>query len=382
MYNLDYETRGSFVASYPDSILNFRGRLISSLLKSGFYVHVAAPNFADLHDDVQKLKEMGVFVHDLNFDRTGTNPFKDLSTLYSLYQLMIKTKPGVILVYTIKPVIYGLIAAWLARVPNRYAIITGLGYTFTDTRKSKTLLKFIVRFLYRLSIKTAKKVFFQNSDDQLLFHKLKITNQKRQNLVLVNGSGVDLDKFNVAPFPSEIHFLMICRFLVGKGIREYAEAAKIVKKRYPNVKFDLVGWLDDNPDSIEKNELESWIVSGNINYLGEKKDVRPSISNCSVYVLPSYREGIPRTVLEAMAMGRPIVTTDAPGCRETVDEGKNGFKVDVQSVDQLVDKLSLFIQRPELIKKMGECSRKMVEIKFDVDKVNKVMLEEMDIKAK
>ena len=201
----------------------------------------------------------------------------------------------------------------------------------------------------------------------------------RVSSCVVDGSGVDLDFYGVAPLPVWPSFLLIARLLGDKGVREYAEAACRIRLRSPEVIFHLVGWIDENPDAISQQELDGWIAAGILEFHGRLADVRPAIANCSVYVLPSYREGTPRTVLEAMAMGRAIITTDAPGCRETVQDGKNGFLVPVRSVDALETAMQRFIADPALIKKMGKRSRAMVEEKYDVYKVNAVMLREMRI---
>ena len=197
---------------------------------------------------------------------------------------------------------------------------------------------------------------------------------------VVSGSGVDVTGYSVAPLPDKPCFLLIARLLGDKGVREYAQAAQLVKTVYPEVVFRLVGWIDDNPDAITQRELDQWVDSGLLEFLGRLDDVRPAISGCSVYVLPSYREGTPRTVLEAMAMGRPVITTDAPGCRETVIDRDNGFLVPVKDVQALADAMIKMIDSRGLVSKMGERSRQIAETKYDVHKVNALMLEGMGIK--
>jgi glycosyltransferase involved in cell wall biosynthesis len=194
---------------------------------------------------------------------------------------------------------------------------------------------------------------------------------------VVNGSGVDVTAFAVAPLPTEPHFLLIARLLGDKGVREYAQAAQRTREIYPQARFSLVGWLDENPDSISQAELDSWVREGTLNFLGRLSDVRPALASCSVFVLPSYREGTPRTVLEAMAMGRAVITTDAPGCRETVVNGDNGFLVSVKSVAALTVAMTRFLDDPELAVRMGRRGRYLAEQKYDVHKVNAMMLKEM-----
>tara|TARA_B100000963_G_C22463002_1_gene596548 strand:+ start:58 stop:933 length:876 start_codon:yes stop_codon:yes gene_type:complete len=290
---------------------------------------------------------------------------------------MKKIKPNYFLGYTHKPVIYGNLAAWMAGVNKQFALITGLGYTF----QSQILwLNHLLQFLYRISMRRVEKVFFQNPDDETLFQNLGIIKTSDQKSVVVNGSGVDLKKFNIASFPKKIQFLLIARLLGDKGVREYFKAAKAVRKNHPDIKFGLVGWIDNHPDAISKKELDDSIDAGDIFFYGRMDDVKPAISESSVYVLPSYREGTPRTVLEAMAMGRPIITTDAPGCKETVKDGINGYIVKVKSSQALVEAMLCFIEQPELIESMGNSSRKIAEEKYDVDKVNKHMMIEMGFK--
>src|SRR6185369_10911720 len=197
---------------------------------------------------------------------------------------------------------------------------------------------------------------------------------------VVNGSGIDVDSFAVAPLPpGPQRFLLIARLLGDKGVREYAQAARRVRSLHPAVRFVLVGWIDENPDAIRQSELDVWVADGTVEYLGRLSDVRDAIAACTVYVLPSYREGTPRTVLEAMAMGRAVITTDAPGCRETVIDGQNGFLVPVKSVVALAEAMLKFIDDPSLAPQMGAHSRQVAEEKYDVHKVNALMLNKMGI---
>jgi len=367
------------VLSYPDSLLSFRGDLIKALQKSGLVVHIAIPGIEVGDLLYGELEKMNVVVHDISLKRTGLNPLWDLLTLLQLIKLMLKVKPDYLLSYTIKPVVYGMIAAKLSGVKRPFALITGLGYTFTGTPTGlRTVVRSLLKKMYRLALSFTEKVFFQNNDDYNLLISEKILDQSHP-VKTVNGSGVDLLKFKVESIPNKISFLLIARLLRNKGVREYVEAARKVKRVYPDVEFVLVGWLDENPDTIPQSELDQWVSDGSISFLGELEDVRESIANCSVYVLPSYREGTPRTVLEAMAMGRAVITTDAPGCRETVVDGENGFLVSVKSVDELEKSMLKFINQPSLAMSMGRRSREIAEEKYDVHKVNAVMLQEMDI---
>ena len=369
------------IAGFSDSLIAFRKPLIQALLDQGLTLHVAAPELLENTQVMAELKQLGVTAHNIPMQRAGMNPLADLKALLALWQLMRKVKPDYVLGYTVKPVIYGSLAAWLAGVPKRFALITGLGFAFIDQEGQRSKVRAIVQRLYRMALSRCHNVFFQNPDDQALFKQLNILAPNAKSTV-VNGSGVDVAQFNVAPLPNTPapRFLLIGRLLGDKGVREYVQAAKLVKQQYPDAQFDLVGWIDANPNTITQPELDQWIQAGTINFLGRLSDVRPAIENCSVYVLPSYREGTPRTVLEAMAMGRAVITTDAPGCRETVTEGDNGFLVPIKDAHALAEAMLKFIEAPELISQMGQRSRLLAEQKYDVHIVNQQMLKDMYIK--
>ncbi|WP_304525557.1 glycosyltransferase family 4 protein [Halomonas sp. I5-271120] len=372
------------IASFPDSLVTFRGQLLDALRENGYEVHVACPDIRTGSAVREHLESRGIIVHDIPMQRTGINPLADLKTLGNLYRLMRSIQPDVVMGYTIKPVIYGTLSAWLCQVPRRFVLVTGLGYAFSSGQSIKMISKrkgllMIVRFLYRLSLAGAHKVFFQNHDDQELFRQLKILPVKTPSHV-VNGSGVDLVQYAVAPqAKGPVRFLLIARLLGDKGVREYVKAARQVRQDNPEVAFSLAGWIDDNPDAISQQELDTWIADGTVDYLGCLDDVRPAIAACHVYVLPSYREGTPRTVLEAMAMGRAIITSDAPGCRDTVTDGSNGLLVAVRNATLLADAMQQLIGRPDLINTMGRISREIAETKYDVHKVNEDLLIQMGL---
>lgn len=374
------------INSYLPSVLNFRGTLLEAIAEKGFEIHIIAPDLDFFSAEYEKLLERGYYVHEVSMQRTGTNPVADLKTLGSMYTLIKKINPDYVLSYTIKPVIYGTLAAWLAKVPNRYALITGLGYAFqnVEIQTKRSIFQKLVHGLYQQALSRSHKVFFQNPDDLKLFQDLKLL-QPNLPTVVVNGSGVNVTDFSVLPFPLNAQnspkpsFLLIARLLGDKGVREYAEAAKLIKQQHSEVEFHLVGWIDENPAAIQQSELDTWIADSRLKYWGKLSDVRPAIAESSVYVLPSYREGTPRTVLEAMAMGRAIITTDAPGCRETVIPSENGFLVEVKSVTSLVDAMQEFINKPELIEQMGQRSREIALNKYDVHQVNRHMMQEMGL---
>ena len=357
----------------PNSLINFRGELIKAFEKAGKTVTtVSLPLSVDQEKYFlqNKINHSSIF-----FQRNGLNPIADLRLFLSISRLYRQQKPEAILAYTVKPVIWGGLAARYEGV-KFYALITGLGFAFQGESFKRKLLTKFVSFLYKLALKDSKAVIFQNIDNRNVFVEKGIVELSKTHVV--NGSGVNIEKYNIEDFPSDnIVFLCVSRLLGEKGLREYAKAAKIVKNKFPNVEFELVGPEDSSPDAIPLNEVRSW--SDCINYKGSASDVRPYIKNAHVFVLPSYHEGLPRSTLEAMSMGRPILTTDAIGCKDTVENGINGFKVQIKSVDELSKKMIWFIEHRDQVNEMGLESRKMAENKFDVHKVNKEMLKIMEI---
>jgi len=376
------EMKFVLIAGHPGSVMNFRRNLIIELQGRSMEVHVLIPKLSNIDSDlvIESIEEIGVKVHEIRLKRAGINLFVDLISFLDITLKLWRIKPDYVLSYTIKPVIYGLLAAKILGINNRFALITGLGSTFNEGKSlSKKLLLLIVRSLYKFSLVSTNAVMFQNRDDRALFEKNKIVCPNKS--YVVNGSGVDLCFYRFGKPPPKMSFLLLARLLNSKGVAVYFEAAKIIKNRYPKIEFRLAGEIDVmNKDSIGRGELNSWIKSGVINYYGGLSDVRPAIKDCSVYVLPSfYREGVPRSILEAMSMGRAIITSNTPGCRETVTDGVNGYLIAPQSVSDLEAAMMKFIDNPALAEQMGIESRKMAEIKYDVHKVNKEMLKIMRI---
>lgn len=373
-------SRAIILGSHAASLKNFRGALIETLAERGYAIHAAAPRLTADIETSDWLQQKGVAGHDVLLSRTGLNPFIDILLFAQLYRLSRALRPAVFLGYTAKPIVWGLLAAYFTRVPQRVALVTGLGYAFTGVaRGRRRIIQILVRLLYRIALSRATIVLFQNEDDESDFKRLGILSCKVPSKI-VNGSGVDIQHFSDTPLPEgPVVFLMIARLLGDKGVREYVEAAKCIRADWPEVQFQLVGGIDCNPDSILESEVIRWHDAGWINWIRELSDVRPAIKSCHVYVLPSYREGMPRTVLEAMSMGRPIITTDAPGCRQAVAHGKNGFLVPVADSFELQDAMLHFLEKPKLIKTMGRQSRKMAEEKYDVRLVNLSILAAMDL---
>jgi glycosyltransferase involved in cell wall biosynthesis len=370
----------AIVTSIAFSISNFRGPLIRRLLRLGIRVYALAPDYDD--ETRAAVRALGAEPIDISLERTGLRPWRDIVDMVKLTGTFRRLRPDLVFSYFIKPVIYGTIAARLAGVRHRYALVAGLGYVFTsdgsrDTPKRRWL-RIVASNLYRVAFCLCRRVFLQNPDDlDVLSHLGALT---RAKAVLINGSGVDLAKFKPAPpvlFP--ITFVLVARLLREKGILEYVEAAGRLGTDNLNIRFLLLGDVDSNPGGLSRDEVQSWADAGIVEWPGQVPDVRVWLAQCSVFVLPSYREGKPRSTQEAMAMALPVITTDAPGCRDTVEEGINGYKVPARNSLALEAAMRRFIDNPKLIGQMGRESRRLAERLFDVDRINDVMLQTMQL---
>jgi len=365
------------LGGYNVSLINFRGKLIEQLVKEGHEVTACAPG--NDPQITERLEAIGAKFRSINLHRAGMNPVADLRSMLDLRQTFQELKPDVAFLYTIKPVIYGSMAAKSAGVPRIYSMITGLGTAFAGGNWKQQILCTAAKQLYKLALSFNAGVFFQNPDDAGLFLSNRLVNQDK--VTITAGSGVDLDHYEVAPLPEgPPRFLMCCRILKQKGVREYLEAAAMVKQKYPDAIFEHVGPFDtENPDVVSKEEIAEWNREARVKFLGGTDDVRPFLRNTSVYVLPSYSEGTPRTVLEAAAMGRPAITTDGSGCRQTVRHEETGYLVPIRNSKALAKAMMQFLEQPATIAKMGEAGRHYMEERFDVHKVNQVILETMGL---
>jgi glycosyltransferase involved in cell wall biosynthesis len=368
------------ISPYAPTILSFRGALIRDLVAHGAQLFVLAPDYTP--EIRAAVTELGATPIDYPLNRTGTNPLQDVRTLLALARILRRLRPDVVMPYNIKPVIYGTLAAAIAGVPQRVALIEGLGYAFIDMQRLSLRGRFFrafIKSLYRLALRWAQTVLFLNPDDLEEFTQARIV--KPRQALLLGGIGVDLEEWQPAPPVLEpITFTLAARLIREKGIVEFAEAARLIKARYPNTRFLLLGGLDTNPGALTQQEVEAWVQQGILEWLGLVPDVRPYFVQTSVYVLPSYyREGVPRSTQEAMAMARPVITTDAPGCRETVVHGVNGFLVPPRDVEALAAAMERFVVQPDLILTMGQASRKLAQERFDVRKINRLMLQAIGI---
>ena len=356
------------------TVYNFRGDLVKEIIAKGYDVVVTGPD----QTDVDKIEALGAKFVEIPMNKTGTSVFGDLKYCRSLYQLMKSLRPDITLGYTVKPVVYGAIAAHLAGVKKIFGMVTGGGYTFASKSLKARLLGFVVRTLYRIGFSVTNRIVFQNKDDLEEFCSRRLT--KADKCSVVNGSGVNMEHFSPKPLPEYPSFFMLSRLLKSKGVCEYLQAAEIVKQAYPEAKFYLLGKYETAmQDAVSKEYVEGFLSAGAVVRFDETADVRPYYEMCSVYVLPSYREGTPRTVLEAMAMGRAVITTDTNGCRETVEDGVNGYLVPVSDAQTLAERMCAFCADPSLRISMGTESLRLCKEKFEVSAVNQKMLQIMEL---
>ena len=371
----------ALIVPYAPAVPLFRRPLLKELAGRGFTSLVYAPDWTEALEKALE-QEKGAKALHYPLKRTSISPLADLKTLLSLAVSLAHSQPHLVLTFQPKPNIYGILAAALARVPLRAAVVEGLGFAFTpgeDTLK-KRLVRAVLKVLYRLSFAFAHKVFFLNPDDLKEFVSQGLV--RPEKAVLLGGIGVPLEEWPPAPPHLEpLTFTLIARLLKEKGVREFAEAARRVKAKHPEARFLLIGPLDTNPGAIPEEEVRSWVGEGVLEWIPWTDDVRPYLRQTSVYVLPSsYREGVPRSTQEALAMARPVITTDAPGCRETVVDGVNGFLVPPRDPEALAEAMERFIQDPSLVERMGWESRKLAEERFDAYKINARLLSELGIK--
>ena len=347
------------------SLINYRSGQMRSLQSCGD--EVIGAGAADGFE--ARFEPMGIKFVGLPVPFRSVNPIADLRLFWSFYRMYRREKPEIVHHFTIKPVIYGSIAARLAGVPKIVNTVTGLGFVFSD--RARPWLRKVVEIQYRTALTCAHFTFFQNEDDRTLFTEHKLV--KRNKTGLLPGSGVDTKQFtpreqaNTGSDGSSVVFLMMARLLKDKGVYEFVEAARRIKLEYPHARFQLLGKRDEhNPAVIPLKDLQNWQQSGVVEYLGEVSDVREILSNADVMVLPSYyREGTPRSLLEAAAMGKPIITTDNVGCRDVVDQGVNGILIPVKNAVALADAMLCMLEDPARRIKMGLAGRDKIVREFD-----------------
>lgn len=357
-------------------LLVFRIDFIRFLVSKGYVVYCFAIDFNDL--DKARLIELGAIPVDYKLSKSGINPIGDIIDTLCLARKLYAIQADVVLSFFVKPSIYGTIASWLARVPRRVAMLEGLGYIYTNPRSGcilkRSSLQFVHGVLATIGYSLAHDVLFLNADDPVdLSRRAWIS---REKVKIIGPIGLDFSKYEYSPISdiTHIRFVFVARLLADKGIFEYIEAARLVKKIYPDAEFYVLGGLDlFNPTALSKRELTAVLQEGLINYPGHVENVSEWVTNSHVFVLPSYREGFPRSTQEAMAIGRAVITTDVPGCRETVINGTNGFIVPPMDPQALAEKMIFLIEHPDKLRSMGDESHRIAVRDYDVNKINPVL---------
>lgn len=364
----------AIIVNEVSTLLHFRKELVLDLVKEGYEVFCLAEGYEPSTKEI--IVSWGAKPVEHNLKRSNLNPLADIIEVFKLRKILKDIEPDMVLTCFVKPVIFASLAAKLAGIKKRVGMIEGLGYAFTPSTEKKGLKAKIIKFLqiqlYKIALPTLDKVLFLNPDDQ---RDLLIENNiKVKSTEILGGIGVNLDyyRYSEPKIKTDVSFIFLGRLLREKGIFEFLEAAKVVKKEKPNTQFLVLGQIDkQNPTAMSEEKLQEYIDDNIIEYLGYVKNVPDYIEKVDVFVLPSYREGVPKSTQEAMAMGKVILTTDVPGCRETVVDGVNGFLVPLFSAEKLAEKMLELINKPILVRSMGVESRRIAEEKFDVRKVNK-----------
>jgi glycosyltransferase involved in cell wall biosynthesis len=367
------------LSSLAFSLINFRGKLIEEMRKTGAQVIAVAPD-----DDPEvraKLATMGVEFRTVPMARTGTDVFADCATIAAYVRLLREVRPDKVVAYTQKPIIYGGIASRIAGIGQFYALMSGLGYVFSEVASGKRLLKWVFCKLYRAGLRNASRIFVFNSDDRPDMVAAGIISASAP-VIEVPGSGVDLERFEHKPLPEgPLRFVMIGRMMRDKGVWEYAEAAASVVQRHPDIKFTLIGRAEpDNETGLGPADIARLKSEYPVDVIDGTDDVPAFLARHHVFVLPTYyREGLPRTILEALAIGRAVITTDTPGCRDAVTPGVNGLLIPVRDAHALAQAMEGLVTDRALVEQMAARSRELAERRYDVRKVNALLLEQMGI---
>ncbi len=376
-------TRLLIIGNNVSSMLRFRAGLVRVMVAAGHDVHLLVPQsdgvLGNFDAECAALRALGASVHCYPLRRASVSPLHDLLTFGHFLRAILAIRPDAVLAYMMKPVVYGMAAAAMLRVPRRYALLDGLGFAFTDNGSATVPLSArITRLLLAGALRVAHRLLLLNSDDRndLLRHNVL---RRQMPTAVIAGTGLDLAHFDgpVAD-PDNVTFLMISRLLRDKGVREFAEAARLVTQQRPQAKFVLVGDSDAAPGSIPLAEVAQWHW---LHYAGKASDVRPFLRDCLIYVLPSYREGRPRTVMEAMAMRRACIVTDVPGCRDCITDGQTGLVVPPRDAAALARAIMAYLDAPHLAISHGNAARQVAEALYDDDVVNRSVLAALDIAA-
>jgi glycosyltransferase involved in cell wall biosynthesis len=354
-----------FIVNVDWFFISHRLPIALATIKQGYEVHVAC----EITDKKTMLESLGLIVHPLTLSRSGTGIFSEFKTLKQLFTIIKLVGPDITHSITIKPVLYGNIISRLLRVPTRVASISGLGYVFIASGIKAKFFRVFIALLYRSALSDAKTVIFQNSSDRDVLKKLRAIKPEQE--LFIRGSGVDLSLYPVLPEPKDkLVVMLVARLLIDKGVYEFVKAAEIIKAQVDNVRMVLVGSPDPgNPSSVTMLKIKSWVDADIIEYWGHSSEVATTMSKSNVIVLPSYREGLPKVLIEAAACGRAVVTTDVPGCRDAIEPNETGLLVDVKSASSLASGVLILINNDNLRYKFAKNARKLAERDFNINDV-------------
>lgn len=343
------------------------------LRAKGFQIIVLAPETENEWKD--KFKEHEIEYRHVDMSKNSANPFDDIHSYFAIKKQLKQLKPDAVICDHAKMIVYGTLAAKACHVNSRFVIMGGVGSVLRDSAQTlkRKIIQKVLKMEYRMSVPRADKVFFQNPDDAALFRKLKFI--KEGQAVMVPGSGINLKEFPDTSMPKNHEFLFVGRLIRDKGLMEYMEAGRIVRKTVPDAHFHVIGYFDQNQTMLQMEDLQPYIDDGTVIYHGFQKNVLPFLQESFAFALPSYHEGTPHSTLEAMAVGRPVITTDAPGCRETVVDGENGYLVPVKDTEKLAEAMLELCKDREKAEQMGKASRRMAGEKFDVQIVCNIQYE-------
>ncbi|MCG7324038.1 glycosyltransferase family 4 protein [Achromobacter sp. ACRQX] len=359
-----------FVVNNPAFFMSHRVPVALAAQKAGYDVHVATMDGPAVAD----IQALGMTHHAIPMTRSGKHPLQELGTLLALVRLFRRLRPDVVHLVTIKPVLYGGIAARIARVPGMVAAISGLGFVFLSNSLKMRLVRAVVARLYRVALgHPNSRVIFQNANDRDLLKSLGAV--REDQVVIIRGAGVDLDAYRSTPEPPAppVVVTTVARLLRDKGVQEFVQAAKLLRERGVPVTMQLVGGLDaGNPTSATQADVDAWQQDGCVQALGERSDVAALYAAAHIAVLPSYREGLPKSLIEAAACGRAVVTTDVPGCRDAIEPNVTGLLVPVRDAAALADAIARLAQDAALRQAMGTAGRVLAEREFDINQVARI----------
>jgi glycosyltransferase involved in cell wall biosynthesis len=381
--------RVALIGGFGDLVVKLRGSLIRALRDAGHEVIVCVPrpSAAAMPGVQEGLRDLGARYVEATLDRAGTNPFAEIASRLFYERFMRDERPDAVLAYNPKPVFYAVPAARRAGVPRVAAMITGLGYAFTDRSARARILALLAMRLYRRAIPMADAVIFQNTDNREFFEHAGLLAGARR-VVQVPGPGVDLERFPWVPIaepPKVVTYLFVGRLLRDKGVLDFVEAARALRALrldHERMRFQIAGFLDSNPACVTPHDVRHWQETGVVEFLGRLQDVRPALAAASVLVLPSRGEGMPMAVLEAMSTGRAVVTSDAPGCRESIEDLSSGYIVPARSVPALAVAMEQFLEDPNLVVLMGRAARERAERVFDARQVCAQVMDAMGLGAR